>query len=69
MTLTGSTPAGRSVAALAGKYLKKTVLELGGSDAILILADADIEHAIKTCAASRLLNCGQSCISAKWLIV
>ena len=69
VTLTGSTPAGRSVASLAGKYLKKTVLELGGSDAYLILADADIDHAIKTCAASRLLNCGQSCISAKRLIV
>jgi succinate-semialdehyde dehydrogenase/glutarate-semialdehyde dehydrogenase len=69
VTLTGSTPAGRSVAALAGKYLKKTVLELGGSDAHLILDDADIAHAIKTCASSRLLNCGQSCISAKRLIV
>jgi len=69
ITLTGSTPAGRSVASLAGKYLKKTVLELGGSDAYLILKDADINHAIKTCASSRLLNCGQSCISAKRLIV
>jgi succinate-semialdehyde dehydrogenase/glutarate-semialdehyde dehydrogenase len=69
VTLTGSTPAGRSVAALAGKHLKKTVLELGGSDAYLILADADIDHAIKTCSASRVLNCGQSCISAKRLIV
>ena len=69
VTLTGSTPAGRSVAALAGKYLKKTVLELGGSDAHIVLADADIEHAIKTIAASRMLNCGQSCISAKRLII
>jgi len=69
VTLTGSTAAGRSVASLAGKYLKKSVLELGGSDAYLILADADIDHAVKTCAASRLLNCGQSCISAKRLIV
>ena len=69
VTLTGSTPAGRSVAALAGKYLKKTVLELGGSDAYLVLADADIDHAIKTIASSRMLNCGQSCVSAKRLIV
>lgn len=69
VTLTGSTPAGRAVAALSGKHLKKTVLELGGSDAYLILADADIEHAIKTCGASRMNNCGQSCVSAKRLIV
>lgn len=69
VTLTGSTPAGRAVASVAGKYLKKTVLELGGSDPYLILADADIDHAVKTCAASRLNNCGQSCVSAKRLIV
>jgi len=69
VTLTGSTPAGKSIASLSGKYLKKTVLELGGSDAHVVLADADIEHAIKTIAASRMLNCGQSCISAKRLIV
>ncbi len=52
VTLTGSTPAGKSVASTAGKHLKKTVLELGGSDPYLILEDCDIEHAIKTCAAS-----------------
>jgi succinate-semialdehyde dehydrogenase/glutarate-semialdehyde dehydrogenase len=69
VTLTGSTPAGRSVAAVAGQHLKKTVLELGGSDAYLVLHDADVEHAIKTIAASRMLNCGQSCVSAKRLIV
>lgn len=69
VTLTGSTPAGRSVAATAGKYLKKTVLELGGSDPYVILEDADINHAIATCAASRMVNCGQSCVSAKRLIV
>lgn len=69
VTLTGSTPAGRAVAAAAGKHLKKTVLELGGSDAYLVLADADIEHAVKTCAAGRLFNAGQSCVSAKRLIV
>lgn len=69
VTLTGSTPAGKSVAAIAGKHLKKTVLELGGSDAYLVLEDADIDHAIKTCASSRLVNCGQSCVSAKRLVV
>lgn len=69
VTLTGSTPAGKAVASAAGKYLKKTVLELGGSDPYLILEDADIEHAIKTCGTSRLNNCGQSCVSAKRLIV
>lgn len=69
VTLTGSTPAGRAVAALAGQHLKKTVLELGGSDAYLILADADVEHAVKTCATGRLFNAGQSCVSAKRLIV
>ncbi len=69
VTLTGSTPAGRAIAALSGKYLKKTVLELGGSDAYLILADADIDHAIKTSGSSRILNCGQSCVSAKRMIV
>jgi len=69
VTITGSTPAGKSVASTAGKYLKKTVLELGGSDPYLVLEDCDIEHAIKTCAASRLTNCGQSCVSAKRMIV
>lgn len=69
VTLTGSTPAGQAVASAAGKYLKKTVLELGGSDPYLILADADIDHAIKTCAQARLFNAGQSCVSAKRLIV
>jgi succinate-semialdehyde dehydrogenase/glutarate-semialdehyde dehydrogenase len=69
VTLTGSTPAGRAVASAAGKHLKKTVLELGGSDAYLILADADIEHAVKTCVTGRLFNAGQSCVSAKRLIV
>ncbi|MBY0408178.1 MAG: NAD-dependent succinate-semialdehyde dehydrogenase, partial [Rickettsiales bacterium] len=69
VTLTGSTPAGSAVASLAGKYLKKTVLELGGSDAYLVLHDADIEHAINTIAPGRLLNCGQSCVSPKRLVV
>jgi succinate-semialdehyde dehydrogenase/glutarate-semialdehyde dehydrogenase len=69
VTLTGSTPAGQSVAATAGRHLKKTVLELGGSDAYIILDDADIEQAAITCAASRMINSGQSCIAAKRFIV
>jgi succinate-semialdehyde dehydrogenase/glutarate-semialdehyde dehydrogenase len=69
VTLTGSTVAGQKVAEIAGRHLKKTVLELGGSDAYLILDDADIEMAAKHCAASRLQNTGQSCIAAKRFIV
>jgi succinate-semialdehyde dehydrogenase/glutarate-semialdehyde dehydrogenase len=69
VTLTGSTPAGRAVAARAGACLKKTVLELGGSDPYVILEDADVEAAAETCAAARLVNGGQSCIAAKRFIV
>jgi succinate-semialdehyde dehydrogenase/glutarate-semialdehyde dehydrogenase len=69
VTLTGSTAAGRSVAAAAGRHLKKTVMELGGSDAYVVLADADLDHAAATCAAARLVNTGQSCIAAKRMIV
>lgn len=69
VTLTGSTPAGSAVAALSGKYLKKTVLELGGSDAYLVLHDADLDHAVKIIGNGRLANCGQSCVSPKRLVV
>jgi succinate-semialdehyde dehydrogenase / glutarate-semialdehyde dehydrogenase len=69
VTLTGSIPAGRSVAAKAGALLKKTVLELGGSDPYVVLEDCDLEQTVATCVKARLINSGQSCIAAKRFIV
>jgi succinate-semialdehyde dehydrogenase/glutarate-semialdehyde dehydrogenase len=69
VTFTGSTAGGREIAKTAGQALKKTVLELGGSDAYLVLADADIPMAAKKCAAGRMINNGQSCVAAKRFIV
>src|SRR5690554_1364341 len=69
VTLTGSGPAGSSVASIAGKNIKKTVLELGGSNALMVMKDCDIEKTIDVCVQARYQNTGQSCIAGKRLLV
>ncbi len=69
VSLTGSEPAGISVATEAGKHLKKTVLELGGSDPLIVLDSADLDETVKQTATARMRNCGQSCNAPKRMIV
>ncbi|HEA23353.1 hypothetical protein LCGC14_1492620 [marine sediment metagenome] len=69
VTLTGSKPAGASVASIAGESIKKSVLELGGSNALIVFEDADIDKTVETCVKARFQNTGQSCIAGKRLLV
>lgn len=69
VTLTGSTPAGSSVASIAGEEVKKSVLELGGSNALVVFEDADIDKTVDTCIQARFQNTGQSCIAGKRLLI